>query len=114
MRKALGLVRRLRMSPERAQEFVAGLKLVTFEEPINPEPTPLKSSQCVTGFEASVRYVLYAIWLSVGDDYFAELSGTYAGDVLERMRAHYKRRQELERIARERRQELERIEEEID
>ena len=91
MRRALGLARRRQMSPERAQELVAGLKSVTAEKQANPEPDANGSrSRCTTGLEPAVRYVLYAVWLSVGDDYFDQLSGTYAGAVLERMRGHTK------------------------
>jgi hypothetical protein len=96
MRRALGLARRRQMSPERAQELVAGLKSVTAEKQANPEPDANGSrSRCTTGLEPAVRYVLYAVWLSVGDDYFDQLSGTYAGAVLERMRGHYKRQRDL-------------------
>ena len=98
MRRALGLARRRRMSPERAQELVAGLKAVTAEEQAKPESKAGGcSSRCTTGLEPAVRYVLYVVWLSVGDDYFAQLSGTYAGAVLERMRAHHKRQRDLRR-----------------
>ncbi len=105
VRRALGLARRWRINPKRAQEFVTGLKFVMPDESVNPEgAAPISGTGrskrgCCTGFEPAVRFLIYTVWRSVGDDYFDELSGTYAGEVLERMRAHYQQRQMQEQLA---------------
>lgn len=48
--------------------------------------------------EEATRWVLYEIWCNFGDEYFAGLEGTWAGEVLARMQAHYQRRVEARRI----------------
>ena len=74
------------MTPEAAEAIIAGLKACA------PQGDP--SYQ----LEEAARWVLYEVWRNFGDQYFHILDGTWAGDVLGRMRAHYESRQETRRI----------------
>ncbi|WP_127562632.1 hypothetical protein [Nioella ostreopsis] len=72
------------LSRQRVEDVVAGLK------------------QCSgPGYDAPIMWMLNSIWQVYGDDahrlFFPSLSGSYAGEVLEKMRRHYARVQEGQR-----------------
>jgi hypothetical protein len=74
------------MTAETAETIVDGLRACT----------PDAAGACQ--MEEAARWVLYEVWRSFGDRYFSKLDGSWAGDVLTRMQAHYQRRQEARRI----------------
>ncbi len=91
LRQALGLLdkstgrpRFQPMTPEDAEEIIHGLKVCA----------PQTDSQ----MDEAARWILYEVWRNFGDEYFSDLGGTWAGDVLARMQAHYQRRQGARRI----------------
>jgi hypothetical protein len=92
LRQALGLLdkssadrpRFLPMPPESAEAIVRALKACAAQ------------SDC--RMEEATRWVLYEVWRNFGDAYFSGLEGTWAGEVLARMRAHHQRRQEERRL----------------
>ena len=94
LRHAIGLIeiapdggRRHRpMSRELVEAIVAGLKVST------------SKSATSNQMEEAVRWMLYEVWRSFGDENFSTLDGTWAGDVLAGMQAHYQRRQEARRL----------------
>jgi len=86
-RSAFSTSRRfLRMTPEAAEAFIVGLSVCAPHAEVRYR------------MEEAARWVLYEVWLNFGDQYFSRLDGTWAGDVLGRMRAHYRSRQEARRI----------------
>jgi hypothetical protein len=94
LRQALGLLnqssssqpRFLPMTAEIAEVIVDGLKVCKPSTDINCQ------------FEEGARWVLYEVWRNFGDRYFPKLNGTWANEVLVRMRSHYQQRQEARRI----------------
>jgi hypothetical protein len=75
------------MTPETAEAIIASLKV--FAAP-----------QVVLTYEMdrAAMWVIYEVWRNWGDRYFGDLDGTWAGEVLARMRAHYAWRQEARRV----------------
>jgi len=93
LRQALGLLDKpagrphfLPMTSEAAEAIVAGLNACA------------PQTEAAYQREAAARWVLYEVWRNFGDQYFSSLDGTWAGDVLGRMRAHYESRQAARRI----------------
>ncbi len=91
LRQALGLldksggrVRFLPMTPETAEAVVGGLRACGASSDYR--------------MEEATRWVLYEVWRNFGDASFSGLEGTWAGEVLGRMRTHHQRRQEARRI----------------
>jgi hypothetical protein len=89
LRRELGLVDesadgwpRFRMTADTAESIVAALKAIA--------PT----AASVYRMDEAVMWVIYEVWRNWGDRYFGDLDGTWAGEVLTRMRAHYARRQQ--------------------
>jgi hypothetical protein len=76
----------LPMTPETADAIVSVLQVCA--------PKPGSRVQ----MEEAARWVLYEVWCNFGDTYFSRLDGSWAGDVLSDMRAHYQRREEARRI----------------
>jgi hypothetical protein len=81
-----GHPRFLPMPAETAEAMVDGLRACT--------PGANTSYQ----LEEGVRWILYEVWRHFGDRYFSKLDGTWASEVLDRMRCHYQERQEARRI----------------
>lgn len=52
----------------------------------------------VHAFEEAVRWVLYAVWVRFGEHFDSDMNGTYAGQVLTRMREHHAHRMNARRI----------------
>jgi hypothetical protein len=94
LRQALGLldkssssqIRFLPMTAQMAEAMIDGLRACA--------PQAGSSHQ----LEEGVRWVLYEVWRNFGDRYFLKLDGTWANEVLGRMRSHHQRRQEARRI----------------
>lgn len=74
------------MSTEKAEAIVDGLRACS--------PNAASSSQ----MEEAARWVLYEVWCNSGDPYFSKLDGSWAGDVLAGMQAHYQQRQLASRL----------------
>lgn len=55
------------------------------------------ASQFDPSFEEATRWVLYEVWRAFGSRYDSRLSETWAGEVLQKMRAHDARRTEARR-----------------
>lgn len=84
--KASGRPQFLPMTPEMAQELSRGLSAIV---PHGDESYRL---------DEPTRWVLYEVWRKFGDQYFNDLDGTWAGDVLAHMRAHHLKRQDARRV----------------
>jgi hypothetical protein len=76
----------LQMTPEMADAIVSGLQVCA--------PKLVSRVQ----MEEAARWVLYEVWRNFGDTYFSRVDGSWAGDVLSDMRAHYQRREEARHI----------------
>ncbi len=94
LRQALGLLdksplgppRFLPVTPDYAEAMVDGLRACA------------PQANMTHLLEEGARWVLYEVWRNFGDTYFSNLDGTWAGEVLDRMRSHYQRRRDARRI----------------
>jgi hypothetical protein len=75
------------MTLETAEAIIAGLKVLT---------TPRAAH--AYEMDKAVMWVIYEVWRNWRDRYFADLNGTWAGEVLAGMRTHYAWREEARRI----------------